>query len=175
MTVLCRSASIVGLMVFAAVSAHAAEPIGTGPASGLPVPRFVSLKSDRVTVRAGPAKDQDVRWIFTRAALPVEITAEFENWRRIRDREGAEGWIYHSLLSGRRTAIVEPKAKAKDELLALHASADEASAVTARLQPGVMGSVKRCNGSWCRIVGDGFDGWMEQDRLWGVYPNEKVD
>jgi SH3-like domain-containing protein len=175
MSVFCRAASIVGLLVAAALSAQAAEPIATGSASGLPVPRFVSLKSDRVTVRAGPAKDQDVRWIFTRAALPVEVTAEFENWRRIRDREGAEGWIYHSLLSGRRTAIVEPKTKAKDELLALRAAADEASAVTARLQPGVLGSVKRCNGNWCRLAGDGFDGWVEQDRLWGVYPNEKVD
>ena len=169
------SAAIAACLAAAALSANAAEPIATGSASGLPVPRFVSLKSDRVTVRAGPAKDQDVRWIFTRAALPVEITAESENWRRIRDREGAEGWIYHSLLSGRRTAIVEARSKAKDELLPLYDRASDGGAVVARLQPGVMGSVKRCNGTWCRIVGDGFDGWVEQDRLWGVYPNEKVE
>ncbi|MRU27417.1 aspartyl-trna synthetase, partial [Xylella fastidiosa subsp. multiplex] len=74
--------------------------------SGLPVPRYVSLKSDHVYVRAGPTKDNDVAWIFTRPGLPVEITAEFENWRRVRDSEGSEGWVYHSLLSGRRTAIV---------------------------------------------------------------------
>jgi SH3-like domain-containing protein len=165
---------IVSLLAMA-LGAQGAEPIATGQASGLPVPRFVSLKSDRVTVRAGPAKDQDVRWVFTRAALPVEITAEFENWRRIRDREGAEGWIYHSLLSGRRTAIVEPKTKARDELVPLRDGVGAASGVIARLQPGVMGSVKRCNGNWCRMIGDGFDGWVEQDRLWGVYPNEKVD
>ena len=84
--------------------AHAAEQAGT--ASGLPVPRFVSLKSDKVNVRAGPTKDHDVAWVYSRAALPVEVTAEFENWRRIRDWEGAEGWVYHSLLSGRRTALV---------------------------------------------------------------------
>ena len=156
-------------------AAGAAEQIAVGSATGLPVPRFVSLKSDRVTVRAGPTKDQDVRWVFTRAALPVEVTAEFENWRRIRDREGAEGWVYHSLLSGRRTVLVEPRTKSQDELLPLHGSADEASPVIARLQPGVMGSVKRCSGSWCRIVGTGFDGWIEQDKLWGVYPDEKVE
>jgi SH3-like domain-containing protein len=162
-------------LALAAFSAEAAEPIATGSVSGLPVPRFVSLKSDRVTVRAGPAKDQDVRWIFTRAALPVEIVAESENWRRIRDREGAEGWVYHSLLSGRRTAIVEARSKVKDELLPLYDRASDAAAIVARLQPGVMGSVKRCNGTWCRMVGDGFDGWVEQDRLWGVYPNEKIE
>ncbi len=88
------------------VAAAPAEQAATGPASGLPVPRFVSLKSDRVNVRAGPTKDHDVVWVYARSALPVEVTAEFENWRRIRDWEGAEGWVYHSLLSGRRTAII---------------------------------------------------------------------
>ena len=79
--------------------------------SGLPVPRFVSLKADRVTVRGGPDKDHDVSWIYTRVGWPVEITAEFENWRRIRDSDGSEGWVYHSLLSGKRTAAVQMKSK----------------------------------------------------------------
>jgi SH3-like domain-containing protein len=166
---------VIAAMVLATFAASAAEAIPAGSATGLRVPRFVSLKSDRVTVRAGPTKDQDVRWVFTRAALPVEVTAEFENWRRIRDGEGAEGWVYHSLLSGRRTALVEARTKAPDELMPLHNGAAAGSAVIARLQPGVLGSVKRCTGSWCRIVGAGFDGWIEQDRLWGVYPEEKID
>jgi SH3-like domain-containing protein len=153
----------------------ATEPIATGSVSGLPVPRFVSLKADRVNVRNGPNKDQEVGWVYTRAALPVEITAEFENWRRIRDWEGAEGWVYHSLLSGRRTALVTPQAKASRELLPLHERPDAHSTVTARLQPGVLGTVKQCEGGWCRIFGDGFDGWIEQQRLWGVYPNEKLE
>ena len=156
-------------------AAAAAEQVATGTASGLPVPRFVSLKSDKVNVRAGPTKDHDVAWVYSRAALPVEVTAEFENWRRIRDWEGAEGWVYHSLLSGRRTALVAPQSKGKDELVALHDKPDSASAVTARLQHGVLGSVKRCQNGWCRVVGEGFDGWIEQPRLWGVYPDEKVE
>ena len=102
----------------------------TAAASGLPVPRFVSLKSDRVNVRGGPTKDHDVAWVFTRSGLPVEITAEFENWRRIRDCEGAEGWVYHSLLSGRRTAMVVPKAK--DDLVPL---CDRPDADAARPSP----------------------------------------
>ena len=119
---------VVVLMLVALASAptHAAEQAGT--ASGLPVPRFVSLKSDKVNVRAGPTKDHDVAWVYGRAALPVEVTAEFENWRRIRDWEGAEGWVYHSLLSGKRTALVAPS-KNKDELLALRYNPDATSAV----------------------------------------------
>src|SRR3954471_3829911 len=152
-------------------SALAAE---NGTTSGLPVPRFVSLKSDKVNVRAGPTKDHDVAWIYNRAALPVEVTAEFENWRRIRDWEGAEGWVYHSLLSGKRTALVAPS-KNKDELLALRYKPDAASAVTAQLQHGVLATVKKCSSGWCRLTGDGFEGWIEEGRLWGVYPGEKVE
>jgi SH3-like domain-containing protein len=165
------------LVAIAAVlaGARAAPAASDAAGSGLAVPRFVSLKSDKVNVRSGPTKDNDVAWIYTRAGLPVEITAEYENWRRIRDWEGAEGWVYHSLLSGRRTGLVQPNAKSGDEYISIYASADAKSAVTARLQRGVVGKVKHCTGTWCRIMGDGFDGWVEQERLWGVYPDEKVE
>jgi SH3-like domain-containing protein len=142
-------------------------------ASGLPVPRYVSLKSDHVNVRSGPTKDNDVAWVYTRTGLPVEITAEFENWRRVRDSEGAEGWVYHSLLSGRRTAVISMKHK--DDLASLYESADESSGVVARLQAGVIAQVKKCVSSWCHVAGNGFDGWIEQERLWGVYADEKVE
>lgn len=97
--------------------------------SGLPVPRFVSLKSDSVNVRQGPSRDQAVIWRYVRAGMPVEITQEFENWRRIRDFEGGEGWVFHSLLSGTRTAIVAPWAADKT-LIDLHAGPDDTSRVT---------------------------------------------
>jgi SH3-like domain-containing protein len=142
-------------------------------ASGLPVPRFVSLKADRVNVSGGPAKDHEVSWVYTRAGLPVEITAEFDNWRRIRDWEGAEGWVYHSLLSGRRTAVVVPSLK--DELVPLYAGPDLKSAVVAKLQGGVLGSIRSCTGTWCEFAGKNFEGWIRQERVWGAYPNEKVE
>ena len=91
--------------IFALTFAAAAQAGGDTAPSGLPVPRFVSLKVDRVNVRGGPDKDHDVSWIYTRVGWPVEITAEFENWRRIRDFDGSEGWVYHSLLSGKRMAV----------------------------------------------------------------------
>src|SRR5437763_15955915 len=143
-----------------------------GPKSGLPMPRFVSLKPDRVNVRGGPTRDHEVTFVYTRAGLPVEITAESDNWRRIRDSEGSEGWVYHSLLSGRRTAVVSPKDKT--QLVPLFDKDDAASGIVAQLQAGVLAQVKRCSSGWCRIVGKGFDGWVAQEQLWGVYPNEKV-
>jgi len=157
----------------AAGAAGAARADGDAAPSGLPVPRFVSIKADRVNVRGGPDKDHDVAFIYTRVGWPVEITAEFENWRRIRDSDGSEGWVYHSLLSGKRMAAVQ--LKSKSDLAPLHAKPDAQSPVTAQLQVGVLGAVKACTGTWCQIVGNGFDGWLEQNSLWGVNPGEKFE
>ena len=152
----------------------AAQGQAAGSASGLPVPRFVSLKSDKVNMHIGPAKTYEVKWLYQRAGLPVEITAEFETWRRIRDADGTEGWVYHSLLSGRRTGMVTTKAA--DDLVTLYEKPDAQSAITAKLERGVIANVKRCTGEgWCYLAGRGFEGFVQQTRLWGVYPNEKVD
>jgi SH3-like domain-containing protein len=161
-----------GAMISATAAAYAGKESPLS-ASGLPVPRYVSLKSDHVNVRIGPTKDNDVAWVYTRAGLPVEVTAEFENWRRVRDSEGAEGWVYHSLLSGRRTAVIIMKDKG--ELAALYETASTGSPVTARLQAGVVAQVKHCDIKWCRIIGSGFDGWIEKPQLWGVYADEQVN
>ena len=104
--------------------------------------------------------------------LPEEITADVENWRRVRDSEGSEGWVYHSLLSG-RTAVVT--IKVKDELASIYDRLYRASAIAARLQAGVVTQVKKCANGWCRVIGTGFDGWIEQQRLRGVYADEKVE
>ena len=160
------------VIVFAA-AAGAAQAQSAGSASGLPVPRFVSLKADKVNMHIGPAKTYETKWLYQRAGLPVEITAEFENWRRIRDADGTEGWVYHSLLSGRRTGMVI--AKNPDDLVSVYEKADVESAVTAKLERGVVSTVKRCSADWCYVNGRGFEGWVQQIRLWGVYPNEKVD
>ena len=89
-----------------------ADPVG--PVTKLPLPRYASLKTDRVNLREGPSKDHATKWVYERAGLPVEITAEFEIWRKVRDSEGVEGWVLHSLLSGRRTALVAPKKKGRE-------------------------------------------------------------
>lgn len=169
----CSVAGLAGALLGASVSTGFSAKDTATTASGLPVPRYVSLKSDHVNVRAGPTKDNDVAWVYTRSGLPVEITAEFENWRRIRDSDGTEGWVYHSLLSGKRMAAVQ--LKTKTDLAPLYDKADATSAVTARLQVGVLGTVKNCTGTWCQISGNGFEGWIQQNELWGVYPGEKID
>jgi SH3-like domain-containing protein len=147
-----------------------ADPAGS--VTGLPLPRYASLKTDRVNLREGPSKDHATKWVYQRAGLPVEITAEFDIWRKVRDSEGAEGWVLHSLLSGRRTGLVG--VGKKGVVYKIYAEARAASGVAATLQSGVIANVRNCDGAWCLIDGDGYKGYIEQVSLWGVYPNEKI-
>jgi SH3-like domain-containing protein len=154
------------------LAAGPAAAAQVGPVSGLALPRFVSLKSDRVNLREGPSKDHRTAWVFQRAGLPVEIIAEFDNWRRIRDSEGSEGWVLHSLLSGRRTALVAPWRKG--EVIPLMTQPGGGT-VAANLQSGLVVNVRRCDKAWCRVSGREFDGFIDQKMLWGVYADERVE
>jgi SH3-like domain-containing protein len=143
-----------------------------GP-SGLPIPRFVSLKTEKVNVRRGPSSDHAVAWVFQRKGMPVEIVAEFENWRRIRDSDGEEGWILQNMLAGKRTAVVAPWRQGQTLPLYRKAAAD--GGLVARISAGVVSDVSSCTGEWCEVSAGGYDGWIEQTMLWGVYPGEAVD
>lgn len=164
--------SVLGAYALAMVSALA-DPVGpVGSVTKLPLPRFASLKTDRVNLREGPSKEHATKWVYERAGLPVEITAEFDVWRRVRDSEGVDGWVLHSLLSGRRTALVNPYKKGENANLFVRPS--DSAAVVATLQSGVIVNIRNCDGAWCLVSGDGFKGYIQQLKLWGVYPNEKI-
>jgi SH3-like domain-containing protein len=175
---LALSAAFLGTMAFsthaeAQSAAAPAQSVTLGP-SGLPLPRFVSLKSGRVNSRVGPGVNYSVEWMYTKSGLPMEIVQEYDTWRRVRDAEGSEGWINQSLLSGRRTAIVTPWQRGKEARINLLSEPDEKASVVAIIEPGVIGSIKACNGQWCEMTFDGHTGWLSQSSLWGAYPGEKV-
>lgn len=150
------------------------QAAATGSQTGLRVPRFVSLKSDKVNVRRGPSTDQSIVWVFSRAGLPVEIIAESDNWRRVRDSEGADGWVFHSLLSGRRTVLISPWSKGQESVV-LRNGRSTGSRAVAQLQSGVIGNVVSCDGEWCELTVDDYSGYVQQDKLWGVYRSEEVE
>lgn len=160
----------------AANLAGATASIGSAPRivgpSGLPLPRFVSLKADKVNVRRGPSSDHQVSWMFQQKGLPVEVVAEFDNWRRIRDSEGEEGWVLQNLLSGKRTALVAPWRAG--QTLPMYSKPGGKGTLVARVSTGVVGEVESCSGEWCDISAGGYDGYIEQNMLWGVYPGENV-
>lgn len=135
----------------------------------LPLPRFVSLKADEVNLRAGPGESYPVDWVYTRKGLPVEIIAEYDQWRKVRDIEGTVGWVHQVMLSGLRTVIVTGEA---GNVRTAHTgpSADDRAAFEA--QPGVQGTLIVCEPGWCRIEVAGTKGWLPMSELWGVYPED---
>ena len=163
------------ILLIAGIETRAAND--ASPATGLssqtrlPIPRFVSLKSDRVNVRKGPSADQAIVWVFSRAGLPVEVIAESDNWRRVRDSEGADGWVFHSLLSGRRTVLVSPWTKTPENV-PLYSRKSTSAGTVAELAPSVLGNVLSCDGEWCELSIDDYSGFVQQDKLWGVYRGE---
>jgi SH3-like domain-containing protein len=139
--------------------------------SGLPLPRFVSLRSDEVNLRTGPGVRYPVDWIYTRRDLPVEIVAEFEAWRKIRDWQGTEGWVHQSMLSGRRMVVV------LGQVRKLRREANENAEAVAMVEAGVMGRLVQCprNSAFCRVETGGATGWLKRDEFWGVYRGEWVE
>jgi SH3-like domain-containing protein len=177
-----RSANRPALLALSAalISASGAfaqsAPEATG-ASGLPVPRYVSLKSDRVNMRVGPGVDYRTAWVYRQAGLPLEVIKEYEGWRQVRDAYGASGWVLQSLLSGRRTALVLPwevKTGQPPPKVALRDNDSERARPVAMVEAGVIANISSCDGLWCYVNVDRFHGYIEQKKLWGVYESEVI-
>ncbi|WP_422364417.1 SH3 domain-containing protein [Pyruvatibacter mobilis] len=146
-----------------------------GPVTGLPMPRFVSIKSSPVNVRGGPSTNHQVAWVFVRRGVPVEVTAEFENWRRIRDVDGDQGWVFHTLIDGERMVMVVGPDKAaprEGDLAKLHFAPDGASDVVALVEPGVIGTLVNCGQGWCAVRMGPHEGFMRATSLYGIYERE---
>lgn len=152
-----------------AVAADGPRKPGQPQGSGLTIPRFVTLRASEVNLRAGPNVNYPIVWVFQRKEMPVEIIAEYDTWRRIRDWQGAEGWVHQSMLAGRRGVVVTGAART------LRRDPDAAAQPVAQAKPGVMGALLKCVGLWCQLDLKGWRGWMKRDEFWGVYPNETVE
>jgi SH3-like domain-containing protein len=145
--------------------------------SGLPLPPYVSLKADRVNLRTGPGTEYPTTWVYRRAGLPLEVVSEFEGWRKVRDAEGASGWVVQSLLSGRRTALITPwdvKAGKPAPQISVRNSDSESARAVAIAEAGSIVNIQTCDGRWCRVTIDRYRGYLPQKQLWGVYENESV-
>jgi SH3-like domain-containing protein len=159
---------VITSLIFAGPSAFAQQELTVGRSTGLPVPRFVSVdqSEDEANVRFGPGQQYPINWVFTRPGIPLEIVAEFDNWRKIRDFEGAEGWIASRLLSGRRTIMIQGTVRD------IRRRAETRARVLLRAEPGVIGDLLECQGSWCLVEIEGQRGWLQRDDFWGTLPGE---
>jgi SH3-like domain-containing protein len=167
-----------------AAAAPAAAPVAPAPAAkpatpprdpskgavtNLPIPRFVSLKGNEGNARRGPSLTHRIDWVFTTPGMPLRVTAEHENWRRVEDAEGLGGWVHYALLSGVRSAIIS------SDLADFRMQPDPASAVRFQAERGVIGRLLACTPDWCRMNVQGERGWVEKSALWGVIPGEILE
>lgn len=165
-----RRVLVAAMLFLAAAAASAAEPdAGRKGPSGLPIPRYVSLAADKVNLRSGPGVRYPVAWVFEKRNLPVLVTAEFDYWRKVRDQDGAEGWVHKSLLSGRRYAQIV----GQERTLRREPRAD--AAVVLRAEPGVLGRLLACREAWCRLEIAEFDGWLPRQHIFGALAGEKFE
>ncbi len=165
---------LAALLLVWTVGAAARDNAGRKPGTvtGLPIPRFVSLKASEVNARVGPGPDYQIAVVFKRAGLPVEVLAEFEAWRQVRDSDGVTGWVAAPLISARRTAAVAPWIKERT-VFALTSSRTGSSEV-AQIEPGAIVDIVTCDGESCEVYAGQQKGWVPQKNLWGVYPGEAV-
>jgi SH3-like domain-containing protein len=134
----------------------------------VPLPRFAALHADKVNLRAGPGDRYPIEWVYLRKDWPVEVIAQFDHWKRVRDWQGTEGWVHEKMIVQRRQVIVTGGVRA------LRQSPDPGGVLVARAEPGVVARLDECRGEWCRIIAGDTTGWLQRADIWGVYPNESV-
>ncbi len=165
------------LVAFAPLAVIAAET-----PSGLPLPRFVTTRSTPINVRVGPGFKYDVSWIYKVAGTPVEIIQEFDVWRKIRDVDGAEGWVHQNMLSGNRAGYVLPEANT--DRIALRTAAAAEAGIAAWVGPGFPVRIRSCTAGWCAVTatdhsadgpGRTYSGYLPEGDIWGVYRGESFD
>ena len=165
---------LLALIMFSATysfAESAEEPVQGFRSTELPLPRFVSLRSDKVYVRTGPALRYPIKWIYKRDSMPVEIVQEFENWRKVKGFDGEQGWIHQSLLSGERSVIIT----GASELIPMREGFNDKARLVAQLEPQVIASLDKCSGDWCRVETGGYRGWVARNFLWGIYEDEELN
>jgi SH3-like domain-containing protein len=140
-----------------------------GAVTGLPIPRYVTLKGGEGNARRGPGLTHRIDWVFTTAGTPLRVTAEYDTWRRVEDFEGMGGWIHFTLLSGVRGIIVTK------DMAEFHVLPDTASPVAFQAEAGALAKIMTCSLDWCRVKVDGEKGWALKSDFWGVDPDEVIE
>jgi SH3-like domain-containing protein len=166
---LARALALLPLLALAACGNHGDEGKDCPPGarvsavSGYCVPRYVSLKRDKVYARKGPGVDYPALWIYRAKGLPVQIVGETLDWRRVCDPDGGAVWVHRSMVDGRRSV----EAAGIRPVSVLRAPRPGA-AVEGLLNPRTLASLDRCQGAWCRVRVAGVTGWVGAASVWGV-------
>ena len=137
-----------------------------GSVTKLPVPRYVSLRSSKINVRRGPGLDYRKDWVFRRTGWPVQVVDEYGDWRRIVDKDDVGGWVFHAMLTGRRTVLIT------GDTVFFRKTPRVTAAATVEVERGVIARLRECKAEWCELEKDGYRGWVPKADFWGVDDGE---
>ena len=160
------------LLTFMFAFGACAEGLPDEGESGLAIPRMVSLRSNMINARSGPGARYPISWVYRQKGAPVEVTAEFELWRKIKDWKGSESWVHKSMLAGKRSAKLITPGESN-----IYEYPDYESKVIARAEEEVVGMIKKCpeGKNFCLINFENkIEGWVPKSNLFGVYPDEVI-
>lgn len=132
-------------------------------------PYWASISASEALMRTGPGRNYPAIWHYRRADLPILVVKVHENWRRVRDPDGTEGWMDAVLLSAQRTAMVAVP------VATMRGAPDRGARVLWRAAQGVVGRIRHCEDGWCEFNVKGRAGYIETDALWGVDRHEVID
>ena len=144
--------------------------VSIGKFSSLPIPRFISLKTEPVYMRRGPGIRYPILWVYQKKSLPLEIIEEFNTWRKVIDPDGAEGWIHQSMLTGKRSGLVI------NDLAELYKGSNSRSEIMAKIERSVVLTIVSCpqKVDFCNVRYNDLKGWIKKNNLWGIYPDEII-
>lgn len=152
-----------------------------GKETGLPIPRFVVLKFNESNLRSGPSSKHKISWVYKKKNYPLEVIAEFEHWRKVRDIDGVEGWLNENQITGKHSGIIiktnmyqeKNRYKLKNNEGIIFRNPSEISYPIAKIEIGSVVKILHCRESWCQIITDTkLKGWYQKENLWGVYKHE---
>ena len=144
------------------------EAVAQKTKKGKLVQRYASLRANDVNVRAGPGVRYHVKWKFIQRHAPIEVIAQYDTWRKIRDWEGGEGWVHRAMIATKRSLLLKGNGKTMRRR-----PSDSAPAV-ARLASNMIVLAKKCDMEWCLVSARGHAGWIRRKGLWGLYPKEQI-
>ena len=124
---------------------------------------YVSVKKAEAFLREGPTYQHRVLWVYKRKGYPLQVIASYDTWRRVKDVDGAVGWINDALLSNQRTVLVTGKGRV---------AIQNKDKTVAYADPGVILELKACKPAVCEVVAGSADGWIDRTRIWGVSAGE---
>lgn len=151
-----------------AAIAVAASVSGDANAQQRKTPYYASISAGKAHMRTGPGRNYPISWLYQRRNLPIRVVDIYQDWRKVEDPDGTQGWMQVGLLSAARTAMVT------DTVAPMRNSPSASASINWRAVPGVVGKISDCKRGWCWFDVDGRGGYVEQSHLWGVDPGEEL-